>query len=115
MKASEYAKELYNKVELYKKALDVLLFFDYEKVHKAMEAIDWTYASNYSYTDNTYTEAVPTIEQIKEAARDIITELIERDARTAETGGFRAEKIDEEIVLSFVLEQNFSEYYERED
>jgi hypothetical protein len=78
--------------------------FDFEKVHKAMEALDW----KWGYIMDTGTLQVPEVADLKKAARRMLREAVlcpEPDCTVA-TGGFYVQKLDgEELKLAFQLEE----------
>lgn len=67
----------------------VLDYFDFEKVHKTMEALDWNWST---------TEGVPMIGELRSRARELLTEAVTKVKQNQEfgaghtiaTGGFRA-------------------------
>lgn len=68
--------------------------FNFEKVHKAMTALNWTWRD----------EGVPTISQLKETARRLLKESSENEFGNIMTGGFKAEyHKDGEFTLEFIL------------
>jgi hypothetical protein len=75
--------------------------FDWEKVHKVMEFLGWTW----------HESGVPTVEQLKECAIDHV-ETTEKSEHTtgSYSGGFEAYKFKDEngndlVGLRFVLEK----------
>lgn len=84
---------------------DIIRDFNFEKVHKVMEMLDWKWAmSRYD---------VPTIEELKAEARRLLVEAATEETQVA-TGGFRAvyEKSndvtfdpDPYIALEFIVEE----------
>ena len=77
--------------------------FDFEKVHKAMVALNWKWGCMDSETLQ-----VPEVADLKKAARRMLREAILRPEPdyTVATGGFHIQKLDgEELKLSFQLEE----------
>ena len=80
----------------------IMRHFDFERVHKVMEFLDW----HWAFTS----KGVPTVEEIKVEARRILIDACEEETNIA-TGGFRAvyEKDGTEdgepyIGLEFIVE-----------
>lgn len=81
-----------------------LVYYDFERVHKAMEALNWTWGS---------VEKVPSIDELKEQAVDLLIRCFQHSEKNKEdclcaTGGFEASsyyKEDGEIdfELKFVI------------
>ena len=76
--------------------------FDFERVHKVMELLDW----HWAFTS----KGVPTVEEIKVEARRILIDACEEETNIA-TGGFRAvyeadgtEDGEPYIGLEFIVE-----------
>lgn len=74
---------------------DILKNFDFKSVHKAMEALNWTWDS---------TDGVPSVKQLKKKAKKELQEVLEKDCRECGTGGFEASYEDGILTLKFVLE-----------
>jgi len=74
--------------------------FDFEKVHRAMQALDWHWARS---------NGVPTLVELVLCAQELLCGVLEMDVdMSIGTGGFRATKLgskDEEkgLILEFVL------------
>lgn len=94
---------------------DIMHNFNFEKIHKVMEMLDWKWAMTKF--------GVPTIEELKEEARRLLVEAANGETQVA-TGGFRAvcekngaDDPDPFISLEFVLEEceGFEEAEEDED
>lgn len=86
---------------------ECLFYFDFEKVHSVMDYLGWAWARKND------TPAVPSIEEIKETANDILIscaeELETNKEFFIEVGGFEAHGyIDDEgkpnFELKFILE-----------
>lgn len=77
----------------------VMAAFNFEKVHKAMVALGWTWQD----------KDVPTISQLKETARKLLKNSSENEFGNIMTGGFKAEyHKDGEFTLEFILTYSFS-------
>lgn len=50
---------------------DILDYFDFEKVHKAMEALDWEWVSPYGL-------AVPLLGDLRKQARQLLTDAFKK-------------------------------------
>lgn len=80
---------------------EIINYTDFEKIHKAMEALDWGWA--------TVNDKVPTEEELKEQAKSLLFESLEKKCNVA-TGGFWVEYLapdedaDEGVNLSFKVE-----------
>lgn len=93
-------------IKIYKKINEVVDFFNFEKVHNVMEFLNWQWQG----------EGVPEIYELKEAARNLIIETINKTLETLEdcsiaTGGFEASSyLDEnneiQCKLAFILENS---------
>ena len=87
--------------------------FNFERVHVAMTAVDWKWVD---YSDMSKL-SVPSIARLREAARRLLNSAADGQITTA-SGGFQAkywppEGEDEAmLVLSFVLDECNSEYYD---
>ena len=77
---------------------DILDEFDFGKVQKAMELLEWTWGHPPEY---------PSIGELRKAARNLLKWLIPHESGGTGTGGFHAEKRTFEgspyYSLSFVL------------
>lgn len=109
-------KNYYNR-ELVEKMLDSIMDnFDFEKVHNAMLALDWRWAS---------VGDVPTVEEIEDEAARLLWDVVNAgdDYDVVTTGGLEASKDfsdynDPFIQLRFILtdwDENGSEMDEEED
>jgi hypothetical protein len=77
----------------------VMAAFDFEKVHKAMTALRWTWRD----------EGVPTIKRLKETSRNLLNSASTNDFGNCMTGGFKAEKYkDGEFTLQFIVTETNS-------
>lgn len=82
---------------------EVMQSFNFDKVHRAMECVDWKW----------HDKVVPTIEQLKETARDLLKRAWEGRG-TARTGGFAASLVDAgeecgKLQLQFIFERAWAD------
>ena len=86
---------------------DLLDKFDFNKVHIAMNALNWKWA--------TAENGVPTIYELRKTARRLLEDLVEAKITNISTGGFTAkfDFIDNEkcFLLKFTLEEEATFYY----
>jgi hypothetical protein len=61
---------------------DILDEFDFDRVHKVMEFLDW------GWTDGSRPLEVPTIGQLRKRARTLLRSLIGKEDNGTATGGF---------------------------
>ena len=79
----------------------VLDAFDFNRVAKAMAALDWKYAGD---------SVTPTTEQLRKMAEGLILSAVEDDSSSeSSSGGFRAWAFGENLYLQFVIETAFAE------
>jgi len=79
-----------------KRVDEVLDHFDFEKVHKAMEALDWHWLSS--------TNGVPTIPELRQNARELLWDAVENSC--AGTGGFTAIYNEYgDLILRFCIDE----------
>lgn len=86
---------------------NVLSGFDFDKVHKAMVAVDWKWGK-----DDGVGLETPTVAGLVKTARWLL-ELACKEKATVRTGGFHAwydEGTGIEFGLMFVLESNDADY-----
>ena len=78
--------------------IDILVNFDFEKVHKHMVQVHWTY-----YMDGE--KKVPEITDLKKAAKELLEEAANegREYFYVASGGFRAFKFGSTLELTFEL------------
>lgn len=91
-------------IESEKNLMLCLVYYDFERVHKAMEALNWKWSS---------ADGVPSIDELKEQAVDLLIRCFQHSEKNKEdwiaaTGGFEASsyyKEDGEIdfELKFVI------------
>ena len=82
-----------------KKAIKkILKNFDFGKVHRVMESLNWTWVDSKD-------GGVPTIEELKAQAKDLLTKVTEGEFSIISCGGFEAEYRDKVLTLKFVLEE----------
>ena len=72
----------------------ILRDFDFTKVHKVMENLEWTYRGN---------EYSPTIGELYQTAEYVLREACIKKA-TISTGGFRASYDGSHFELMFIVE-----------
>jgi len=77
--------------------------FDFERVHKAMVALDWEWKSEL--------KKVPSIEELKSTAIYLLCSAL-RHKNKIRTGGFSASFEDGELYLDFTIERASSEMTE---
>lgn len=73
----------------------ILDHFDFEKVHRAMVALDWEWAS---------CDGVPEISDLRRCARRLLREADEGAYRRVAAGGFVAEKSHGFLTLHFEID-----------
>lgn len=80
----------------------ILDHFNFIKVQKAMEALDWKWQHINDPIDQT--SRVPTIERMKETARHLLYQVSSKKERHWATGGFHATRYEDgDIELQFVV------------
>ena len=91
---------------------EILKAFDFEKVHKAMDAMHWTWIN---YIDGS--QSVPTIDELKWRAEDLLNDLLKKNdvsrllpITSVSCGGFRASKEHGRLKLDFVIESWDEQY-----
>lgn len=84
------------------KISDILDNFDFERVHKAMIALEWNWYLGMGG------EGIPSVGALQKAARELLSEAWMKKT-TISSGGFSAEYDDGDLVLRFILEEWFSE------
>jgi phage pi2 protein 07 len=89
---------------------EIIDYTDFEKIHKVMEALNWTWATTEG--------RVPTEEELKEQAKSLLFESLKKKCNVA-TGGFWIEYLapdedaDEGINLSFSVE-NIGVFFDKD-
>ena len=80
----------------------VLEVFDFNRVHRAMIALDWKYIND---------PQSPDIEVLKSTARRLLIAAAEEDAEHCEhaSGGFRAWRFQDNLYLTFAIETAYAE------
>ena len=71
---------------------DVFDNFDFERVKKTMDALDWKWDLSTSASPPDEKPRVPTLDKIKEEAACLMWECATQDVSVVATGGFRVEK-----------------------
>lgn len=84
------------------KISDILSNFDFERVHKAMIALEWNWYLGIGG------EGIPSVGALHKAARELLSEAWMKKT-TISSGGFSAEYYDGDLILRFILEEWFSE------
>ena len=75
--------------------------FDFERVHKAMEALDW---KTYSSIDNECN--IPNVFQLRQNARALLRQIMKEGIYGLATGGFYATYNNEGVLeLSFCIDK----------
>lgn len=77
---------------------DILNNFDFERVHKAMIALEWNWYLGIGG------EGIPSVGALKKAAGELLSEAWTKKI-TISSGGFSAEYYDGDIALRFILEE----------
>lgn len=78
--------------DLVKKVLDdVFDNFDFDRVKKIMDALDWTWGW-VGEENSAQARRIPTIDEIKEAAAKLMWDCANTDTERLATGGFVVEK-----------------------
>ncbi len=77
---------------------NILDFFEFERVRRVMEALDWQWAGAV--------DGVPSIAEMRRCARRLLEDLEKHpEWETTAAGGFRADRITPKVYeLSFVVE-----------
>lgn len=79
---------------------DIMDNFNFEKVHKVMEFLNWTWWNNELKKDIN-----PTIQDIRSDARKKLKRILEENHSSIESGGLVARKYDDgTISLEFKIE-----------
>ena len=79
----------------------VLDAFDFERVAKAMTALDWKYAGETT---------TPTPQRLRQMAQGLLQQVVEDDtASESSSGGFRAWAFGGNLYLQFVIETAYAE------
>ena len=106
-------KNTYNRV-IVEEILDSIMdSFDFEKVHKCMELLDWTWCMKYNLSrdrSELVESHVPTVEELKETAANLLWYTVNCKDDLVATGGFQVEKDfsnpnDPWISLKFIVEE----------
>lgn len=78
---------------------EVLDNFDFDKVKKAMDALNWIWIG---------CDGVPAIYDLRKQSRRLLKDAIEKNLSLVSTGGFRAGYNDNILSLDFIV----TEWYE---
>lgn len=65
--------------------------FDFDRVKKTMDALDWTWA-NIGEENAAQARRVPTLDEIKSTAAKLMWDCANEDVDVVSSGGFRVEK-----------------------
>lgn len=71
---------------------EVLDEFDFEKVHRTMKALEWTWHD---------TDGVPTIGDLRRQARELLQDLLKHNHHCVGTGGLFAYRMADTVGLRF--------------
>ena len=71
---------------------EILDEFDFEKVHRTMKALDWTWYGS---------DGVPSIGDLRRAARELLQELLKHNHYCVGTGGLFAYRMADTVGLRF--------------
>ena len=85
----------------------VIAHFDFEKVHKIMKSLNWTWCritTNSPYCDF----YIPTEDDLIKSAIKLLNDVYDFNCNYIETGGFRAKKQDDCLELEFIIEESSS-------
>lgn len=85
-----------------KKISKILDNFDFERVHKAMIALEWNWCLGM------WGDGIPSVGALQKTARELLSEAWTKKT-TISSGGFSAVYDDGDLVLRFILEEWFSE------
>ena len=85
-----------------KKISKILDNFDFERVHKAMIALEWNWYLGMCG------EGIPSVGALQKTARELLSKAWMKKA-TISSGGFSAVYDDGDLILRFILEECFSE------
>ena len=77
--------------------------FDFVIVCRAMQAVDW----HWHDLDHT-----PNVDELRQGARDLLNTIVKEDAKVMSTGGFEVTKLNNVLILKFVLEEYDFEYWD---
>lgn len=81
-----------------KKVKRALKHFNFEKVHKIMETLNWTWVSAG--------DKVPSVDFLKETAKKYLYDVLnDKEYHVVGSGGFEASYIDGVLALRFVAEE----------
>lgn len=80
----------------YKKQIEKIMDeFDFIRVHRCMKAMNWTWVD----------KGVPSIEHLKECARDLLKECKKKRGYAVATGGFIVSCDGRHLTMTFYIEQ----------
>ena len=74
--------------------------FDFEKIHKAMVALDWEW---FGITSGVPTCGIPTIEDLKSQASDMLYYICSSMFDSSSSGGLKVTKHEDHLELDFSI------------
>ena len=86
---------------------NILEYFDFERVKKAMKALNWKYCTS------DFKEYIPDIQELKNTAQRCLEHAIKH--QLSETGGFLAVHSGGVLNLYFVIEDTLHNFYDLKD
>lgn len=83
---------------------EIILHFDFQKVHNVMEMLDWRWASWYDEAEDQHTNEVPSVYALRTRAHQMLLDAVEKDC--GGSGGFEVrtyvyDLVDEDGVPFF--------------
>lgn len=93
-----YLNQPEGKIQMLKIVHDIVESFDYEQVHKAMTALNWTWVTTDTKT--------PTVKELKDDLLHKFIELFEEKCDTISSGGF---------TVGYTVCANSDEFHEEPD
>lgn len=76
---------------------EIMDFFDFDKVHKAMVALNWKWAMAE--------DGVPQIWELRKEARRLLYQVAFSNCEMVSCGGFTASKMEDGLKLSFYVSE----------
>lgn len=95
--------QTFTQMELERKAAEVMLQFDFEKVLAHMQSVDWRWHQDEGEP------RVPTLEELQALARSLLTKAVwhESPVTNIGSGGFHAYKMSWGLQLTFSIAQSY--------
>lgn len=92
---------------------EIILNFDFQKVHDVMEMLDWKWASWYDENGDQHTNEVPSVYALRTRAYQMLLDAVEKDCRGS--GGFEVrtyvyDLVDEDGIPFFPEEPDDFEH-----